>query len=169
MLIAKNNQSSLSLAKSLNYHIEDYWDFYSVTPEKIVCNSNVKKITKNQSIIDLILTHVSSYVRSWRWLPLTKNIIENLCDENKIFVSEKNNIINGIAISLESDHFDKTIMITIVYGNEIGLENIIKYFQNFALENNIERIQILSKIKDLPKKNNLEKKYTFCLLKKKLS
>ena len=130
--------------------------------------TNVKKATNNQSVIDLILSNTSSYVRSWRWLPLSKTTINNLINENKIFYSEQDGIINAVAILLPSEHFEKTLMITLISGNEDGINNIIKYFQNFALESDNERIQILTKINNFPKNNNLEKKYTFCLLEKQL-
>jgi len=168
MLIAENNQNSLNLASSLKYHVEDIWNFYSVLPKKINFKTNVKKSTNNQSIIDLILTNASSYVRSWRWLPLSKNTIENLINENRIFYSEQDSIINAVAILRESDHFEKTLMITLVYGNDEGIKDIIKYFQNLATETNNDRIQILTKLKNFPKINNLEKKFSFCLLKKQL-
>lgn len=168
MLIAENNKHSLRLANSLNYHIEDNWNFYSLTPKKINFKTNVKKATNNQSVIDLILSNTSSYVRSWRWLPLSKTTINNLINENKIFYSEQDGIINAVAILLPSEHFEKTLMITLISGNEDGINNIIKYFQNFALESDNERIQILTKINNFPKNNNLEKKYTFCLLEKQL-
>lgn len=168
MLISENNQNSLNLASRLNYHIEDIWNFYTLTPKKIIFETNVKKASNNQSIIDLILTNTSSYVRSWRWLPLSKDTIEHLINENRIFYSEQDGIINAIAILRESDHFEKTLMITLVYGNEKGINDIIKYFQNLATETDNERIQILTKLKNLPKINNLEKKFSFCLLKKQL-
>jgi len=168
MLIAKNNQNSLNLATSLNYHIEDIWNFYTVTPKKINFKTNVKKASNNKSIIDLILTNTSSYVRSWRWLPLSKNTIEKLIYENRIFYSEQDGIINAVVILRESDHFEKTLLITLVYGNERGINDIIKYFQNLAIEKDNERIQILTKLKNFPKINNLEKKFSFCLLKKQL-
>ena len=168
MLIAENNQNSLNLANSLNYHIEDVWNFYSLIPKKINYKSNVKKASKNQSMADLILSSTSSYVRSWRWLPFSKNTIDNLINDNRIFYSEQDGKINAIAILLESDHFEKTLMITLVYGNEKGITDIIKYFQNFAKETNNERIQILSKLKSIPKIKNLETKISFCLLKKQL-
>jgi len=168
MLIAENNQNSLNLANSLNYHLEDIWNFYSLIPKKINYKTNVKKASNNQSIINLILSNTSSYVRSWRWLPLSKNTINNLINENRIFYSEQDGIINAIAILKESDHFEKMLMITLVYGNERGINDIIKYFQNFTKETDNERIQILTKLKNIPKINNLEKKFSFCLLKKQL-
>ncbi len=168
MLIAENNQNSLYLASSLSYQIEDIWNFYSLIPKKINCKINLKKVTNNQSIIDLILTNTSSYVRSWRWLPLSKNTIDDLINENRIFYSEKDSIVNAVAILRESDHFEKTLMITLVYGNERGINDIIKYLQNFAIETDYERIQILTKLKNFPKIINLEKKFSFCLLKKQL-
>ena len=168
MLIAETNTKSLNLAKSLNYEIEDVWNFYSLLPKKLTDEKNVKVATYSKELFDLILTNISSYVRSWRWLPLSKKILENLIEENKIFINEKNNQINSIAILRESDHFERIILITLVFGNEEGLTNILKYFQNFGLENNCERIQILSKLDKIPKIYGLEKKISFCLLKKQL-
>jgi GNAT superfamily N-acetyltransferase/uncharacterized protein YfcZ (UPF0381/DUF406 family) len=168
MLIAENNQNSLNLAKSLNFHIEDIWNFYSLLPMKVNFKINVKKANLNQSIIDLILSNTSSYVRSWRWLPLSENIIINLINENRIFYSEQDETVNAVAILRESDHFEKTLMITVVYGTEKGIKDMIKYFQNLAEETDNERIQILTKIKNFPKKDSLEKKFSFCLLKKNL-
>jgi GNAT superfamily N-acetyltransferase len=167
MLIAENNKNSLHLANSLNYQIEDIWNFYSVTPMEIDYETNVKKASNNQSIVNLILSNASSYVRSWRWLPLSKNTINNLINENRIFYSELDGIINAVAILTESDHYEKTLMVTLVFGNEDGIKDIIKYFQNFAQESDNEKIQLLTKI-NFSNNDNLEKKYTFCLLKKQL-
>ena len=128
----------------------------------------VKKATKNNNLIDLILKNTSSYVRSWRWLPLSKNIIENLIKENRIFIVEQNNEITAISIVRDSDHFEKTILITLISGNEISLKELLNYFQNYAKETNCERIQVLSKLKNIPKIEDFEKKITFCLLKKQI-
>ena len=166
MLIEENNKNSLKLAKSLNFHVEDIWNFYSLLPMKDNFKVNVKKASLNQNIINLILSNTSSYVRSWRWLPLSENIIINLINENRIFYSEQDGTINAIAILRESDHFEKTLLITIVYGTEKGIKQMIKYFQNLAEET--ERIQILTKIKNFPKIDSLEKKISFCLLEKNL-
>ncbi len=168
MLIEKNNQNSLNLASSLNYHVEDIWNFYSVGPIKNNLKTNVKKASNNPSIINLISSNATSYVRSWRWLPLSKNKINNLITESRIFYSEYDGIINAVAILVESDHFENTVMITLVYGTEDGIKDIIKYFQNLAIETGNERIQILTKMNNFPLINNLEKKYSFYLLTKQL-
>ena len=88
--------------------------------------------------------------------------------EKGIIVSKKDDKINAVVILRESDHFDKTLMITLVYGNGIGIKNVLKYIQNFAKEKKYERIQVLSKLKKLPQVTDFEKKFSFYLLKKKL-
>lgn len=168
MLIATNNKKSLNLARSLIYKKEEIWDFYSLLPKKINYKTNVKFATNNKSIIDFILSFTSSYVRSWRWLPLTNTNVKSLIDEKKILYSEHKGTINALAIFTKSEYFEHTLMLTLVFGNENGIKEILVYLQNYAAKINIERIQILTKLKDLPKINTLEKKFSFYLMKKEI-
>jgi GNAT superfamily N-acetyltransferase/uncharacterized protein YfcZ (UPF0381/DUF406 family) len=168
MLIATNNKKSLNLASSLIYKKEEIWNFYSLLPKKINYKTNVKFATHNKSMIDFILSFTSSYVRSWRWLPLTNTNVKSLIDEKKILYSEHKGTINALAIFTKSDHFENTLMLTLVFGNENGIKEILAYLQNYAAKINIERIQILTKLKDLPKINTLEKKFSFYLMKKEI-
>jgi len=168
MLIATNNQKSLNLVDSLSYKKDEIWDFYSIIPKKINHKTNVKFATKNKTMIDFILSLTSSYVRSWRWLRLTITDINFLINEKKILYSEHNGIINALGILTESKHFKNTLMFTLVFGNDLGIKEIFFYLQNHASQKNIERIQILTKVKNLPEIKTLENKLSFYLMKKEI-
>ena len=109
---------------------------------------------------------MSSYVKSWRWIPLSKINIKSLINEQRILYTTHNDIIDSMIIFTESEHFEKTLMLTIIPGSKNGIIQTINYFQNYAIKNNIKRIQILIKEKTLPKIINLDKKFSFCLMKK---
>ena len=68
----------------------------------------------------------------------------------------------------ESEHFEKTLMITLISGTDNGNKKMLEYLQNYAVKNNFKRIQILTETKSLPKIENLEEKFSFCLMKKEL-
>jgi len=167
MLIAKNNKKSLHLAKNLNYKKESIWNFYYLIPKKLEKKTNVTIAINNKKIIDFLLSLLSSYVKSWRWIPLTKTKIESLIHEKRIVYTKKNNEIDTMIIFTESEHFEKTLMLTMFTGSKNGIDEIIAYFQNYAIEKNITRIQILTE-STLHKIKNLDKKFSFCLMKKKL-
>ena len=121
----------------------------------------------DKKIIDFLLSQLSYYVKSWRWIPLTKSNINSLISEKRILYNTKNNEFDSMIIFTESEHFEKTIMITLISGSKNGIEKIIRYFQNYAIEKNIMKIQLLTE-SSIPKINNLDKKFSFCLMKKEL-
>ena len=166
MLIATNNKKSLNLAKKLSYKKESIWNFYSVIPSKSIKKSNIS--IANKIIIDFLLSNLSSYVKSWRWIPLTKSNINKLIKQKRILYTKHNDEIDSLVIYTESEHFEKTLMLTLVSGTKKGTKEIIEYFQNYAIKNNLKRIQILTKAKTLPKMKDLEKRFSFCLMKKEL-
>ena len=59
-------------------------------------------------------------------------------------------------------------MLTLISDSTNGSKKIITYFKNYAIDKNIKRIQILTKTKTLPKIENLDKKFSFCLMKKEI-
>ena len=63
---------------------------------------------------------------------------------------------NSTAIITESDHFDRTLIVTLFSNSDESVCEILSYLQNFGWEKNYERIQILSKT-NLPTFNLLEK------------
>lgn len=168
MLIESNNIKSLNLADSLNYKREEKWNFYSLLPKKFDSIKNVKFANYEKRMIDKLFSSITSYVRSWRWVPLTNSETYSLIKEKKIIFSEHEGIIDGLVIYTESDHFEKTLMLTLACGHETGIRQTLKYIQNLAYQMHYKRIQILTKIKLLPKLAGLEKRFSFYLMKKEL-
>ena len=159
MLIDTQNKNSISMANSLNYDTFETWNYYSLNPKK---NSNFK-IEFEKSVDGEIFTF---YVDSWRWVKTTKQILTDLSSQNKIIKSN----LNGkktTAIIGNYKHIDNTLIVTISSGSFDTLCNILSYLQNFAFENNYERIQILTN-KKLEFFDSLDYKISFYLMKKSL-
>jgi len=159
MLIDTENKKSISMANSLNYEIFQMWNYYSLIPKQ---NSNFKIEFEKSVNSDIFLF----YVDSWRWIKTTKNILLNLSAQNKIIKSNLNGK-NSFAIINDYKHLDKTLIVTLSSGSFETLSNILFYLQNYAIEKNYERIQILTKEK-LQSFHSLEYKISFNLMKKSL-
>ena len=161
MLIDTNNIASLSMASSLKYEIYQCWNFYSLLPCRKHTLTNVKyEKTINH---DLIL----NYVDSWRWFPIDEESLKTLFETNRI-VSCQINGEKSFAIITDSKHFEKTMIVTLYVSSFDTANEIILFLQNFAYQNNYQRIQILSK-EDLSILNSLEFKISFNLMRKSLS
>ena len=159
MLIDTENKKSISMANSLNYEVFQTWNYYSLIPKK---NSNFK-IEFEKSVDGKIFTF---YVDSWRWIKTTKQILTDLSSQNKIIKSN----LNGkktTAIIGNYKHIDNTLIVTLSSGSFDTLSNVLSYLQNFAFENNYERIQILTN-KKLEFFDSLDYKISFYLMKKSL-
>lgn len=159
MLIDIQNIPSMNLAKSLGYRINSKWNFYTLEPKK---NSNFEI----NFIDNLNKSLFPFYIDSWRWIPLTNKIILELKKKNQIIESKIGNNLS-IGIITHSKHFEKTILVTIYGFDKICTDNILSYIQNYASENHIERIQVLSPEKLLSEKD-LDLKLEFNHMKKKL-
>jgi len=159
MLIDTANLASLSLANSLNYEIFQTWNFYSIDP-KINPNHNVcfEKSLNRQ--------FYSRYVKSWRWLPIDDDTLLSFYEQKNI-VKSCDGDKNSLAIFIASDHFDKTLIVTLFSNSDDSTLHILSFLQNYAMDNNYERIQILTKEK-LPNFDSLEYKISFNLMKKLL-
>ena len=160
MLIETENIPSLTLAKSLNYNIYQTWNFYSLEPERNP-NYNIH-FEKN---LDLHL--YPNYVQSWRWFSINDITLSKFYQQNKIIRST----IDGnssIAILTDSEHFKKTLIVTLFSGSPNTLFQIISFLQNYGFEKGYERIQILSKDR-LLSYSSLNHKLSFHLMKKSLS
>ena len=168
MLIETNNKKSLKLADYLNYKKEETWNFYSLIPKKSYKKPKVIVAINNNKIINFLLLNSTYYVESWRWIPLTKTNIDSLINEQRILYTIHDDKINALVIFTESEYFEKTLMLTLISDSVNGSNEIITYFQNYAIDKNIKRIQILTKIKTLPKIENLDKKFSFYLMKKEI-
>lgn len=154
MLIEKNNTPSQNLANKMGYSKENLWQYYSLLPKP----SNSFKVNIADSIKNLNFDY---FVRSWRWMKLDDNILDDLIKNNKIIQSE-----NSYGILTDSDHFSKTLIVTIYAKTTSGCSNILKFLQNFAYENGYQRIQILTL--DSLSFSGLEKKLEFFLLSKRI-
>ncbi len=160
MLIDTENLSSLSMAQNLGYKINQTWKFYSLLPEE----NNSHEISHG----NLIQNHeFSHYVKSWRWKPLDNKTLSSLNSENCIIHSNKGNN-QAIAILADSEHFEKTLIVTLFAGSKSNTMNIISFLQNFGFEKKYQRLQILTK-ETLPEFKNLEHKISFHLMQKLLS
>lgn len=157
MLIATENSPSILMAKNLNYHISESWNFYSIFPQT---NNNYKIQFGNV----FNSTKISHYVKSWRWLVLDEEILSTLSKQNKIIFSDELGDVST-AILTDSEHFDNTLIVTLFSGSQNNTLNVISYIQNYGAEKNYKKIQILTKEK-LPFLNTLEHKITFYLMEK---
>ena len=151
-------KKSIFMANSLNYEAFQNWNYYSLTPKK---NSNFK-IKFEKATTDIF----PFYVDSWRWIKTTQKILFNLSTENRIIKSNLNGKIS-VAIIGDYKHLDKTLIVTLFSGSFDTLSDILFYLQNYAIEKNYERIQILTKEK-LESFDTLEYKISFNLMKKSL-
>ena len=168
MLIESNNTKSLNLAKNLKYKRESIWNFYSLNPISSDKNTKVIIAENDKKILKFLLTNLSSYVKSWRWIPFSKTTINSLINQKRILYTKLNNKIDSLVIFTESEHFEKTLILTMIPGSKNGILQILTYIQNYAVKNNFKRIQILTKSNLLKKILNLEKKLSFYLMKKDL-
>jgi len=166
MLIESRNTNSLKLARKLGYKIDEKWNFFSLTPKKIRSVPKTYFPTLNSNIITPYSNNLS-YVTSWRWLPLTGHAKNSLIKQKKIIYSNYDKI-KSVAVLTDSDHFDSTLLVTLLSGKKIGLKKILQFIQNFAFKKKYKRIQILTKLKSLPTLPDLEKRLIFYLMKKKL-
>ena len=159
MLIDTENTSSLSMANSLDYEIFQTWNFYSLIPKR---NSNYD-VHFEKSLNRQVYSH---YVKSWRWLPINDSTLSTFYEQNKIIKSNADGE-NSIVILTDSEHFDKTLVVTMFSGSQNTTLQIISFLQNYGIEKNYERIQILTK-EQLPLFDSLEHKISFHLMKKSL-
>ena len=159
MLIDTENTSSLSMANSLGYSVFQTWNFYSLIPKR---NSNYdvyfEKLLNRQ--------FYSHYVKSWRWLPIDDATLSTFYEQNKIIKSNVDGK-DSIAILTDSEHFDKTLIVTLFSGSQNTTLQILYFLQNYGVEKNYERIQILTK-EQLPFFDSLEHRISFHLMKKSL-
>jgi len=157
MLIDVENFPSLLMAKNLDYEIFQTWNFYILLP-----HANDNYTVKFGDVLKS--TNLHHFVKSWRWLPLDEDILFSLSQKNRILFADADDNLS-IAILTDSEHFDKTLIVTLLSGSPNNTTNLISYIQNYGAENNYQKIQILTKEK-LPIVNFLEHKMVFYLMQK---
>ena len=165
MLIESKNFKSIKLAAKLYYTRKEKWNYYFLAPKKhSITNAQQVKSAKE---VKIFLTASEFYIKSWRWLLLDAKTISSLIKERKIIISKDQNRIDSLGIITESDHFEKTIMFTLIYTTKSGIKKILPYIQNLTYEKKFERIQILT-TKKLPSYYGLEKRLAFYHMTKNL-
>ena len=157
MLIDIENIHSLALANSLGYEVYQTWNFYSVLPK---INPNYDVSYEKSLNCELY----SNYVKSWRWFTLDDITLSTLYKENKIVKSSLNGK-ESLAILADSEHFDRTLIVTMFSGSHDTATQILSFIQNYGKKENYERIQILTRER-LPLFDSLEFRISFHLMKK---
>jgi hypothetical protein len=165
MLIASENNPSLTLAKKLGYQIISKWNYFSLESKQI---PQQNKIIYDSCIVDCkdLDTNKYHFIESWRWVPLTNNRFKKLNSEKKIFCQKDNNKIITLVVITESESFENTIILEILFATEI--ETMIKFVQNLAYQKNYSKIRILTELESLPQIENLENKFPFYLMEKNI-
>ena len=159
MLIDTQNKPSLEMSQNLGYTTYQTWNFYSLLPKKNITFDNIY----NNTLKEIDFPH---YVKSWRWIPLEKETISLLKTKNCIIHSGDSN--KTTAILEDSEHFKKTLIVTLFAGSELNTSNLLCFLQNYGYEKNYQRVQILTK-ENLPEFENLDFKLSFHLKQKLLS
>jgi len=159
MLIDSQNTPSLTMSENLGYKKYQTWNFYSLLPHK----TNSVELSFES---DLKENEFSHYVKSWRWLSLDKETTSHLNAKNCVIRSGIAN--KSTAILEDSEHFKKTLIVTLFAESESNTTNLLSFLQNYGYEKNYYRVQILTKEK-LPKIQNLDFKLSFQLMQKLLS
>ena len=160
MLIDTENSNSMKMANSLNYNVFQTWNFYSLLPKKNL-NFDINFASSFDS------EKFPHYVKSWRWIPIDDDVSSILCKQRKIITSKVDGI-ESFAILSDSEHFEKTLIVTLFFGSKKSSLEIILFLQNHAFEKNYNRIQILTQ-SQLSFDDYLEYKLSFHLMKKLLN
>ena len=163
MLIETENISSLNLAKKLEYKIISEWNYFSL-PSK---NNSHMKIKFESIDINELNFKGMRFVDSWRWIPLTKDNFENLYSSGNVLCQKNDGVVQSLGIISESNSFDDTIILTIIFGTCDDIHKMIWYTQNLSVEKGYSKIRILTEKDDL-KMDSLGNKFPFYLVEKTL-
>ena len=163
MLIETENISSLNLAKKLEYKIISEWNYFSL-PSK---NNSHMKIKFESIDINELNFKGMRFVDSWRWIPLTKDNFENLYSSGNVLCQKNDGVVQSLGIISESNSFDDTIILTIIFGTCDDIYKMIWYTQNLSVEKGYSKIRILTEKDDL-KMDSLGNKFPFYLVEKTL-
>lgn len=167
MLIETSNKNSLNLSQKLGYVVKERWIFFSLLPEKSEPAPQIGLIKVNTPIFDLLTSLDLLYVDSWRWYPLKDERLSFLIENHQIIFSNENNEYS-VAVITTSKHFPKTMIVTLLFGNDLGIKKLLDYSKHMAKIQNFKRIQVLTKLIKVSDSQNIVKKLSFCLMWKKL-
>ena len=163
MIIAKNNERSLALAKKMGYDIESNWCLYNLPQKKQKSLAKIVNSTEKLSLLDSI-----TYSESWNWFTLDENRFKKLVKAGRIIVY-KDKKPEAVGIWNRSSKLDDDVLqLGFLRGSVLGKKEILKFIQNKAYEQQKDRIQILVQDEIKVRIQGLDKRMLFCLLKKKL-
>ena len=163
MLIESENLQSLNLVKKLDYQIISKWNYFPLS-SKNNSHNNIK--FESVDINELNFKNIR-FVNSWRWIPLTKDNFENLYSSGNVLCQKSDGVVQSLGIITESDSFDDTIILTIIFGTHDGIHKMIWHAQNLSIEKGYSKIRILTELDDL-KMDSLGNKFPFYLVEKSL-
>jgi len=163
MLIEYENIQSLNLVKKLDYKIISKWNYFSLPSIK---NPHGEIKFESVDISEINLKNIR-FVDSWRWIPLTQDNFRNLCLSGNVLCQKYNGVVESLGIVCESDSFDDTIILTIIFGTYDSIHKMILHVQNLSVKKGYSKIRILTEDDDL-KMDSLGKKFLFYLVEKTL-
>ena len=175
MLIEDTNVASLKLAKNLDYVIDSVWSFYLVHNTTSVSDTDACFVTSIDELSDFISKSLK-FVKSWRWYPFNFDCASQLVSRRQV-ISVMSGSVCSVATMIPSEHFDNTLLVTILGGNQSGINKLVKFIQNYRLlssnGNNISKIQLLVNNKinlqnDSNSNSFSEKRFVFNLMQKNL-
>ena len=164
MIVAKNNTKSMAMAKSNGYSLEQIWCLYNLTPKKCISKAKIATDSKNLGTLCF-----GAYSQSWNWFSLEQKSLVRMVRMGKVLVYSKNTKPQAMGIWHKSSNIDREVaQLGYLSGTNYGMCQILKFMQNFAYENQKQRIQILIPDFIKIKMRGLDKRMLFCLLKKSL-
>lgn len=167
MLIEATNTKSLKLAERLDYKQKEKWNFFTLSCQKNNDEPSLEYV-KDFSELEEYYSEINYFVKSWRWIPWSKQLLSKLIQNKQVLYSKNNGINSGIALLADSEHFEKTVLVTMPFGTESGLKKIINQLTNTLLSKNYKRIQILTKLNSFYDLEGIEERFSFYLMKKEL-
>ncbi|MCH2406054.1 MAG: GNAT family N-acetyltransferase [Nitrosopumilus sp.] len=165
MLIEYSNMSSIGLVESLGYKRESKWNFFSLEPMKVRNIPKIQYPTYQNGVMDFLSKNLS-FVDSWKWLPFVEPNKIALKKKNQIICNQVNEKTTSLAIYTISKLFEKSINLTILFGNSDGLTKILTWIQNLADNKSCKKIYVFTELEQLPKIPSLKKKLLFYLMTK---
>ncbi len=159
MLIESENVQSLNLAKKLDYQIISKWNYFSL-PSKENSHGKIKSESININELNFKNTR---FVDSWRMIPLTKDNFENLYSSGNVLCQKNDGVVQSLGILSESNSFDDTIILTVIFGTDNDIYKMIWHTQNLSVEKGYSKIRILTEKDDL-KMDGLGNRFSFYLV-----
>jgi GNAT superfamily N-acetyltransferase len=165
MIIESENVSSINLAQSMGYYIEDRWRLYALMPEKktssVIIASDIKQVAG--------LVFSNTYANSWKWFPLEESDLEELIKQKRVLLSVQEESILAAGIWNESENYENVLQLGFINGSKDGMQDILRFIQNKGYELSSERIQVFSQEKNPLVMDSLTKRSLFYLMRKDLS